>query len=208
MKYYVSEKFSELVGSLNIWAMIWLSGSEKDFLTKAVVSCSRDHVIDSHDVDDLVKLVGKLFATKKSFREDEKLVGRMTEMLNIIDTTTNDGCKDLTQFKEDVEPWPFSFEKYYLPEIEQKVKEIGKGYMCNFHAGFDKIHHYINGSNTICFTFTYDDGEKVKIHGVGGSRFAYPDVMPVKEFVEKLPTMLLTAEECDAIGIAGELGMK
>lgn len=82
----------------------------------------------------------------------------------------------------------------YLECVEAEVERIGKGYTCNFRYRGENIHH-INGANHFCFSL---DGEKVHPLTVGGSRFCYPSDFTKDEFIEKLPTILLTDEECNA----------
>lgn len=96
-----------------------------------------------------------------------------------------------------------------LELIERKVKEIGKGYTCNFnvHRKNGKTAHFINGANTICFS--EEDG-LIICHSTGGSRFAYPDPFTLDQFIEELPKMLLTHEEINNIyeSIAFNIGIK
>jgi DNA-binding XRE family transcriptional regulator len=77
-----------------------------------------------------------------------------------------------------------------LNKIQNKVNEIAKGYTCDFNYKNTGMHH-INGANHLCFSI---EGEKIKFHSVGGSRFFYTD-MKIDQFIEKLPSMLLTIEE-------------
>ena len=82
-----------------------------------------------------------------------------------------------------------------LEIIENKVKEIGRGYTCNFNRQMNgKTFNFINGANTICFTI---EGDKIQCHTVGNSRFVYPSPFTAEEFVNELPKMLLTNEECN-----------
>lgn len=82
----------------------------------------------------------------------------------------------------------------FLDRIEDEVQRIGKGYDCNFRHHGENIHH-INGANHFCFSL---EGDKVHPLAVGGSRFCYPSDFTREEFIEKLPNILLTDEECNA----------
>lgn len=82
----------------------------------------------------------------------------------------------------------------YLDRIEDEVQRIGKGYDCNFRRYGENIHH-INGANHFCFSL---EGDKVHPLTVGGSRFCYSSDFTREEFIEKLPAILLTDEECNA----------
>lgn len=99
----------------------------------------------------------------------------------------------------EIEEFDYEFEKpvgfdKYLERVKAEVERIGKGYTCNFMHRGENIHH-INGANHFCFSL---EGEKVHPMAVGGSRFCYPGDFTKDEFIEKLPTILLTDEECNA----------
>lgn len=79
-----------------------------------------------------------------------------------------------------------------LNKIQNEVNKIEKGYTCNFNY---KGMNFINGANTLCFSLVDD---KVKFHTIGGSRFFYND-MTVVEFIQMMPSMLLTNAECDDV---------
>ncbi len=83
-----------------------------------------------------------------------------------------------------------------LIKIKKMVKKIGKGYTCNFYyRGTGE--HFINGANTVCFSFV--DG-KIETKSVGGSRFFdWDNKFNIEEFIKSLPDMLLTCDECNQV---------
>ena len=74
-----------------------------------------------------------------------------------------------------------------LEIIENKVKEIGRGYFCNFNDEGKNMHH-INGYNH--FVFAIKEGKIHPLSG-GGSVYCYANDFTLEEFLLELDKIMI-----------------
>ena len=113
MKYYVSGEFFHKTNILDQWMVIWISLNEREQMVGNLFTrIYRDHEIEAEDIDTLRNVIAKLFTKNKEFRNNEKQMKNATAIMDILDTTLDDGCSDLSKFREDVIEWIYNNKNY------------------------------------------------------------------------------------------------